>query len=376
MKREILSSVLLWLTVVLVTMALVFFTGQAVLLAALLCLIALPVLTWGLNCICLRHRMAASIVLPLSGQKGQPAAGQLTVENHSRMPAPRLLCTLQVENLLTGEKARLTLHLSAPQRGKGAEKFSLTTDHCGQLRVTVQRLWAMDWLGLLPVQVQTPAKARITVYPQLFSMELLDDPACCAGLDSEQYADGLRGSDPTEVFSLRDYAPGDSLRQIHWKLSCKLDRPVVREASMPVVRSLLVFWDKSGQPDAAAMDTLAEVTVCLCQTLCDAGIGYTIGWNEPAGCRFLAVNGTDDLLCAASALLKTGAVSQLPPPSGNFGRVVYCAARLTAEAEEFLTQTHSRLLLYSRETAPTNLPAIVFQNENYLQILQHLELPI
>lgn len=376
MKRKILSSALLWLTMAFGAAGLVFLTGQAVPLAALVCLIAMPVLAWGLNWICLRRRMTAAVVLPLSGQKGQAVAGNLTIENHSILPAPRLLCTLQVENLLTGEMTGLTLSLSSPQRGKGEAAFSLTAGHCGQLRVRVARLWAMDWLGLLPVRVQAQAKARMTVYPQLFPMQLLDDPAYCAGLDSDQYADGLRGNDPAEVFSLRDYVPGDSLRQIHWKLSCKLDRPVVREASMPVTRSLLIFWDKSGLPDAATMDTLAEVTVCLCQTLCDAGIGYTIGWNDPAGCRFLTVDSTDTLLSAVPALLKTGGASKLPQPDGNFGRVVYCTAQLTAEAEEFLSQTHCMLLLCSREGMPADLPCIVFQNENYLQILQHLELPI
>lgn len=36
-----------------------------------------------------------------------------------------------------------------------------------------------------------------------------------------------------EVHELRDYRPGDSPREIHWKLTAKVDHPIVREAQVP-----------------------------------------------------------------------------------------------------------------------------------------------
>ena len=70
-----------------------------------------------------------------------------------------------------------------------------------------------------------------------------------------------KGSDYSETFQLREYVPGDSIKQIHWKLSEKLDKLVVREASLPVQKSTLVFWDKYAEngfsPEEA--DAMAEV---------------------------------------------------------------------------------------------------------------------
>lgn len=40
-----------------------------------------------------------------------------------------------------------------------------------------------------------------------------------------------KGYDATEVFELREYQPGDSIRTIHWKLSEKFDTVLVREPS-------------------------------------------------------------------------------------------------------------------------------------------------
>lgn len=37
------------------------------------------------------------------------------------------------------------------------------------------------------------------------------------------------GDDPGETYDIREYRSGDSIRQIHWKLSGKLDDIMIRE---------------------------------------------------------------------------------------------------------------------------------------------------
>ena len=49
--------------------------------------------------------------------------------------------------------------------------------------------------------------------------------------------------DATEVFELREYQPGDSIRTIHWKLSEKFDTVLVREPSDTSSYDILVMFD-------------------------------------------------------------------------------------------------------------------------------------
>ena len=112
--------------------------------------------------------------------------------------------------------------------------------------------------------------------------------------DSDTSSPDRRGSDLTEPFRLREYAPGDSLRQIHWKLSSKLDRLVIREPGMPAARTLLVFWDRSG--DAAARDAQAEAVFSVCQSLSEQGYAYQLGWPEGGTARFAEAGSTEELL--------------------------------------------------------------------------------
>jgi len=64
--------------------------------------------------------------------------------------------------------------------------------------------------------------------------------------------DGLlqnrKGTDYSEIFDLRDYRSGDDVRAIHWKLSGKLDRLVVKEASDPT-RYQVVLMPDLGRED-------------------------------------------------------------------------------------------------------------------------------
>ena len=52
-------------------------------------------------------------------------------------------------------------------------------------------------------------------------------------LESDRSADSRRGNDPGEVRAIREYVPGDPVRNIHWKLSEKTDKLLVKGARQP-----------------------------------------------------------------------------------------------------------------------------------------------
>ena len=69
--------------------------------------------------------------------------------------------------------------------------------------------------------------------------------------DSDSYSQERPGADLTETFQIREYVPGDSMRQIHWKLSGKFDRLIVRDPALPITRNVLVFWERTGSPEVS-----------------------------------------------------------------------------------------------------------------------------
>ena len=63
------------------------------------------------------------------------------------------------------------------------------------------------------------------------------------GQNEGQQTLSKKGYDATEVFELREYQPGDSIRTIHWKLSEKFDTVLVREPSDTSSYDILVMFD-------------------------------------------------------------------------------------------------------------------------------------
>lgn len=61
-----------------------------------------------------------------------------------------------------------------------------------------------------------------------------------------------KGNDPSEMFDLREYVPGDDVRSIHWKLSGKTDTLILRQASDPSLYNIVLLMDfgieKNGEP--------------------------------------------------------------------------------------------------------------------------------
>ena len=199
---------------------------------------------------------ALSLRLPAGGRKDGMIAGEIAA---SRCAPGRVLCRIEVRNDLTGEITEFFAE----------ERFSFRAEHCGRLTVRIRRAWLLGLPGLFARKIRTDAAAHVTVLPDTFPASVHVTMPEVQSPDSDTSSPDRRGSDLTEPFRLREYAPGDSRRQIHWKLSSKLDRLVIREPGMPAARTLLVFWDRSG--DAAARDAQAEAVFSVCQSLSEQG---------------------------------------------------------------------------------------------------------
>ena len=79
-------------------------------------------------------------------------------------------------------------------------------------------------------------------------------------MESFRYSGSRPGDDPGETYDIREYRSGDSIRQIHWKLSGKLDDIMIREKSFPVDDTVLILAEPYLKEKAPAVaQTLGEV---------------------------------------------------------------------------------------------------------------------
>ena len=196
-----------------------------------LCWLAAPLVSW-LALAITRRRIRTELTGPGTAEKGKPFSVAASVD--SAVPMGRACLVTDVENLATGEKRRQRLTM---ERGRG--EWAMTSGLCGCMQLRGTKLVVWDIFGVLPLAVPCHVHALICVMPDTFPVETDPVLALSSRTDCDEYAPDVKGNDPTEIFQLREYAPGDSLRQIHWKLSGKTGRYMVREGSKPVDHRLL-----------------------------------------------------------------------------------------------------------------------------------------
>lgn len=187
-------------------------------------------------------------------------------------------------------------------------EYRISSAHCGRIQLTAERCRLYDPFGIIGIRLGEPSVAAMTVQPKGFVQSVYVSPDANCPDDSENYAPDRTGYDLAEVYALREYAPGDSLRQMHWKLSSKLDKLVVREPSLPVRRSVLVFWERTQTASPEQSDAQADVVVTACRSLLESGVQFTVCWNDAQEqqCVSQPVRSVDELTGLLPRLLSAG----------------------------------------------------------------------
>lgn len=164
-------------------------------------------------------------------QRGQKEDADYVGE--TRFPAPPLKGKLMVSNRLAGTRQKI----------RGGDQ--LPTAHCGVLEIEPRKVRAYDYLGLFRVRIRKRQPYRILVRPEQIPV---DSPPDMSRYLVNAWKPKLGGG-YAENHELRLYRPGDNLRQIHWKLSAKTGKLMLREP-MESLRGLAVLtMELRGTPE-------------------------------------------------------------------------------------------------------------------------------
>ena len=346
MRKTILGSALCYLILLLALAALLLTSGSFWALAGLCLLLLLPLASWAVNFYVRRH-LQADILTPATAAKRTAVSCRVRIRNGAFLPVMRYGCQVSIRNDLTEEDHTVTLTGSIGAKGESSQTILLQSSFCGRVYVQISRFTLLDYLGLLPMKALVKADARLTILPDLYPMEA-DMTARPAYADDG--ASNRRGEDRSEVYQLREYRPGDDIRQIHWKLSSKFDELILKEASQPESRSLLVFWDKRTGGNPQQMDALAEVVSSAGMALLQSGVPYTLCWTDRDDLQVQDISEENQLLQAIPALVKTrGSAECRLPKTDGYSRIL-CFG--TAPEEQLLTDGRVHFILCTEEQYP------------------------
>ena len=150
-----------------------------------------------------------------------------------RLPVPPFKGRLRVTRLTTGEQWKQKTDVPLP------------ADHCGGLEVAPEGTWVYDYLGLLGIPVRKKENITVVVRSEpLRPGEVPDLERFLARSWRPKFGGGY-----AENHELRLYRPGDSLNQVHWKLSAKTGKLILREPMQPERGLVLLTMNLRGSPE-------------------------------------------------------------------------------------------------------------------------------
>ncbi len=182
--------------------------------------------------------------LPESVRLQKDRAGVVEVRIHTERPGAR---TLRVgfgfpREIVPAEAERLVS--LPPDVAQSQLEWHCTPAVRGQFFVRHVYLEAISPLGFWAMRTTQPVQAELRVYPDLFSerrkVAALFLRHANAGAHTQRQAGQGR-----EFEKLRDYIPGDSLADIHWKASAKRGKPVTKLHQVERSHEVYVLVDAS-----------------------------------------------------------------------------------------------------------------------------------
>lgn len=233
------------------------------------------------------------------------------LETSARFPfsVARVDVHLRFTNRMTGEETAQRLRMRGIPNGSYLT-LPAETAHCGLLEARVTRLRVTDCLGLFALRGRTPAPALLPVLP--IPAEAEAPPPERGGSPTLK---PRPGGGPGEDYEIRPYRPGDPVKMIHWKLTCKRDETVLREVLEAERPEPVLILDHFGPPDA--LDGALDRLNALSAALVEEGRPHTIRWlsQEDGRLHSYRVEGSRELnRCVAAILACPAPLEGVPTP--------------------------------------------------------------
>ena len=285
---------------IIASLALYVFTRTNTSLFLLCASVLAPCVALGLAVLAVGKTQVA-LRLPTGLRKGESVQCAVCIDIDAIFPFVYLAMNLSARNALTGQERSFPLVFPVVgQRGKREISFSFASAYCGQFVFSCEAFRVYDFLGLRGIKRQVDILEKRVAPPDTFPLHVALSGGETPPGGGEVFSVPRKGQDKSEPFQIRDYAEGDGIKQIHWKLTMKFDRYIVTDPSLEIERALLILWDGGlVRPDVlpSVLDALAESFASLCIALSEEEIPYCVGWigGETRAAELKEVNAMDDI---------------------------------------------------------------------------------
>lgn len=231
------------------------------------------------------RKTVIKLSVPRAAERKENFRGRLTLQNQTVWPVFGEKGQILWENLFTGEHGEIPLSFSLGCKETRTIEFEACSSWCGCVKVQFSSWKCNDFFHVFSVRRQAVAEGCTVIMPEKQNSDFSFLTREGFDMESFRYSGNRPGDDPGETYDIREYQPGDSIRQIHWKLSGKLDDIMIREKSFPVDDTVLILAEAfQAEREPRRAETVAEVLSAIIRDFMEKKIPCQVGiYDRNAG---------------------------------------------------------------------------------------------
>ncbi|NLP16277.1 MAG: DUF58 domain-containing protein [Clostridiales bacterium] len=240
------------------------------------------------------------------------------IHNPTIFPVTNLCITLCYSNTFSNQNKnyKQVFHVTVDSREKTTVLCNLVSEHTGNLKISLSRVRVFDYLKIFSLREKNLAEIKVAVLPYYYELseDYLEDGSKMQ-VESDTFSAIKSGDDPSEVFAIREYREGDRPVRIHWKLSIKQNKLMIKDFSDPKNCSVVVFADLGIPNDEDilyAVDSVLECALSLSYSFMIRGQYHYLTWYNKhlESCQRVRIADEKDLFEAVDEILNCGPHSE------------------------------------------------------------------
>ena len=373
----------IWIFIVLSALILYLFSNETVTLALLLALIAVLPASFMLLRL---NRSSLEVSLSDATRLENKSIFTLTIRNKGWLPVAAAEVEIKCENLRTGESDLYLVRRGLMPRKSTEAKIEVSPTHAGRYELSVSSGMMYEPLGIWSESIDCEDHRYLTFPPVIYEMNI--KPVSSAAMpESDINSIRRKGSVSGDMVGIKEYVAGDPVRNIHWKLSEKTDKLLVKELGDPATDNYLLLLDSAAGivHDTAALDAIASVFASLMHSLRLSDIAFNVGWTDPVTDKVVIYRivteddynaAVDNFLAVPASTPSAFSKMETDISESRYARVIIVGPRVPADIENLTNGCEATVLMYGGSSGHggTGVTVLGFDSYSYKEGLSLVEL--
>ncbi len=290
----------------------------------------------------------------------ETATVSIEITNYSLLPVSQITVFANYKNAFFRQYDVGEFQFFAPPLSKNRYEIEIRSRHAGKIDVFFKKARVFDYFGVFSLPIKMKKHVSVSFLPQVHSIEPTLRKNTYTASETNVYSKHKPGDDPAEVFAIREYVDGDKLSRIHWKLTSKQEKYMVKDYSLPINEAVLILpelaFEAGNETDLDLIDSVLEIAFSLSHTLIERKTLHAIGYYNAEADKVCVqkIGDLDDLYSVFGEIFNTSAyynkpvlANMDPEMQQNMSHVVYVSANVTADRCRALSAGKSEALLHT-----------------------------